>query len=110
MSVRDKYSYRMDRKYKKVRLEVLKRDKYKCKQCGSNKFVQVHHIKKWADYPTLRYEVSNMIALCRACHRKLWGKEEDWEGYCLLLMNKERALDVQYLMWKLREEEEDDDE
>lgn len=110
MSARDKYSYRSDKRYREVRQKVLKRDGRKCKNCGDAKgSIEVHHIKKWADYPTLRYEVSNMICLCKVCHRKLWGREEDWEGYCMLLLNKEKALSIQYLLYKLRQEEEEDE-
>lgn len=33
-------------KYKKLRLEVLKRDSYKCIVCGNNQRLQVHHKDK----------------------------------------------------------------
>lgn len=40
-----------------------------CKRCGRKSRLDVHHIKSWADYPTLRYEASNCVALCRKCHK-----------------------------------------
>lgn len=93
--------------YNKARTAVLKRDGYKCKDCGDTKRyrLQVHHIKKWADYPTLRYSPGNMLTLCKKCHQKLWSKEEDWESYCLLLLNKDKNLDISYQLWKARNEE-----
>lgn len=109
MAKRSKVYARGDKEYEKVRIQVLKRDKYKCKKCGSKTNVQVHHIKKWADYPTLRREINNLICLCKKCHSHMWGQEEEWEGLCMLLLNQEKALDVNYLMWKLKQEEEEDD-
>lgn len=74
--------------YKKVRAIVLKRDGYKCKKCESNKRLQVHHIKTWADHPTLRYAENNLITLCKKCHQKLWGNEGTYEGYCYALLGE----------------------
>lgn len=59
--------------HKKFVKAVLRRDKYTCQQCGSKQFIQVHHIKSWADYPELRYEASNGVALCEECHIRLHG-------------------------------------
>ncbi len=94
--------------YQKVRRQALIRDNRQCRKCGSRSKLEVHHIKKWADYPTLRHELTNLICLCRKCHREMWGKEEDWEGLCMSLLNQEKALDINYLMWKLKQEEEED--
>ena len=79
--------------YMKARETVLKRDNYQCQDCGYNikRYLQVHHIKKWADYPTLRYIPGNMITLCKECHKKIWAKEEEWEGYCMQLLNKKKV-------------------
>jgi 5-methylcytosine-specific restriction endonuclease McrA len=105
---RDERFYRQDRQYKKARLVVLKRDGHKCKKCGGKKHLCVHHIKKWADYPTLRYDPENLITLCRVCHGKMWGKEEQWESLCTYLVNQEKAMDINYLLWKCKQEEEDE--
>jgi 5-methylcytosine-specific restriction endonuclease McrA len=48
---------------------VFKRDDYTCQICDqSGGSLQVDHIKKWADYPELRFEPSNCRTLCMACH------------------------------------------
>lgn len=66
---RNNYSYR------KWRELVLKRDGYTCKICGTTSDLQVHHIKSFAEYPELRFEVGNGMTLCERCHRevhRLW--------------------------------------
>ena len=65
------------KKYKKWRLAVFQRDKFKCVWCGYDKgrILEADHIKSWKNYPKLRYKVSNGRALCRPCHIKTdtWG-------------------------------------
>ncbi|MFA8336337.1 HNH endonuclease [Burkholderia cenocepacia] len=41
-----------------------------CTHCGDDKGgnLEAHHRKEWAEYPELRFDVSNGITLCRACH------------------------------------------
>ena len=60
--------------WKELAKEILKRDKYHCKNCNSphtktNKLV-VHHKKEWSKYSELRFEPSNLLTLCEVCHRK----------------------------------------
>lgn len=62
---------RDSQEYKKWRLEVYKRDNYKCVKCGSKIKLNAHHIKSWKNYPSLRYELDNGITLCEKCHIKL---------------------------------------
>ena len=66
-----------DEEYTQFRLAVLKRDKNICQMpnCGNKYGLNVHHIKRWADAPWLRYEVSNGITLCRRCHKTIKGAE-----------------------------------
>lgn len=56
--------------YRSWRLSCLKRDKYTCQYCGSDKNLCVHHIKSYANYPQLSTRVSNGITLCKECHKK----------------------------------------
>jgi hypothetical protein len=60
--------------YKRWRKEVFERDNYSCQECGAQSgigkygYLTPHHIKSFAKYPELRYEVSNGITLCEDCH------------------------------------------
>jgi len=54
--------------YRKFRLEVLKRDNFKCQKCGNGGNLQVDHIKKWSKFPDLRFDISNCRTLCVKCH------------------------------------------
>ena len=58
--------------YKLWRNVVFERDNYTCILCGNNKSgnLNADHIKRWADFPELRYEVSNGRTLCINCHKK----------------------------------------
>ena len=61
-------------KYAAWRDKVFQRDNYICQDCGLQSgqghkiFLQAHHIKPFAQYPKLRYVVSNGITLCKNCH------------------------------------------
>ena len=65
--------------YKRWRISVFKRDKYKCKLCDSNKKIEANHIKRFSEYVELRFEVSNGITLCNPCHKKIRGIEHTVE-------------------------------
>jgi predicted HNH restriction endonuclease len=58
-----------DPKYKKWRSAVFERDNWTCQTCGARGYVEPHHIKRWADYKELRYEVTNGVTLCKECHK-----------------------------------------
>jgi 5-methylcytosine-specific restriction enzyme A len=68
--------------YKDARLKTLKRDKRTCQMpgCKSRKKLHVHHIERWSDASWLRYEVFNLITLCKECHESINGKEVHYVG------------------------------
>ena len=67
---------RQTKEYKNWRENVFKRDNYTCKKCGKRGVeIQAHHVKPWALYPALRYEVNNGITLCNECHKEIHKKE-----------------------------------
>lgn len=57
--------------YKIWRKAVYERDNYTCQMCGDNHGgnLEVDHIKPFALFPELRFEVSNGRTLCKKCHR-----------------------------------------
>ncbi len=59
--------------YKHWRKRVFERDNYTCQDCGDEKMIYLtaHHIKSFAEYPKLRFIVSNGISLCENCHCKI---------------------------------------
>lgn len=57
--------------YKRFRARVLERDCSRCRACGkSNAPLHVHHLKRFSDYPWLRFDIDNGITLCSKCHRE----------------------------------------
>lgn len=56
--------------YKEWRKKVFERDNYTCKDCGKvGDYLNADHIKRFADYPELRFELSNGKTLCISCHK-----------------------------------------
>lgn len=54
-------------KWRKLRLEVFKRDGYKCLECSTKYNLQAHHLT----YDDIGDEkIEQLITLCRKCHEK----------------------------------------
>ncbi|WP_078413739.1 HNH endonuclease [Priestia abyssalis] len=67
--------------YKHWRLKVYKRDGYRCKMPGcysQSRDIAAHHIFPKKLYPEKQFDISNGITLCRKCHEKTYGKEEQF--------------------------------
>lgn len=62
---------RLTYKYRKWRENVLIRDDYTCKHCGTKIELEVHHIKKFSEFEDERYEINNGVTLCKQCHMEL---------------------------------------
>lgn len=53
------------------RKAVFAKDDYICQICKKRGgYLEAHHIKQFAHYPKLRFELSNGKTLCRKCHDK----------------------------------------
>lgn len=61
---------------------IYSRDDYTCQMCGAiDKCLNANHIKRFADFPDLRFEVTNGITLCEDCHKSIKNRETSWESY-----------------------------
>lgn len=77
-TTRDIKNYiRKQREYVNWRTAVFERDDFTCQSCetrskkGKTVELEAHHIKSFANFPKLRYEVSNGLTLCLECHREV---------------------------------------
>lgn len=68
---------RKSKKYKQWRKFVFERDNWTCVLCNRNGGdMNADHIKKFSDYPELRFDVSNGRTLCVACHKKVTSQQQ----------------------------------
>jgi len=57
--------------YKEWRTKVFNRDEFTCQDCGKvGGYLEAHHIKDFATYKELRYDINNGITYCSKCHSK----------------------------------------
>lgn len=64
--------------YKNWRQKVFERDLFTCQNCFvKGSVLNAHHIKTFANYPELRFVVSNGVTLCKKCHIKEHKKEKE---------------------------------
>ena len=73
------------KEWKDKRLQILKRDHYTCRYCGSKHNLQVHHLY-YVKYPggyratPWDYPDKALITLCRNCHEN-WHKNHKYKVY-----------------------------
>ncbi|HAW58937.1 MAG TPA: hypothetical protein DCX03_07995 [Bacteroidales bacterium] len=71
--------YHNKERFNGLKDKILKRDHYKCKICGSDKKLSVHHIdgnNHESENPN--NSISNLITLCSSCHHKLhWWQRKN---------------------------------
>ncbi len=59
--------------YRRWRKQVFERDNYTCQDCGfhgSQGRITAHHIRSFAHFPDLRFEITNGKTLCEPCHKQ----------------------------------------
>lgn len=70
---------RGSQKYTTWRTSIFKRDKYVCQLCKERGGkLHAHHIRSFAEYPKLRFDLANGITLCEDCHREVEKNPEVW--------------------------------
>lgn len=78
------------------RLAVLKRDGYLCQCCYEYGETHVHHLKSFARFPELRFDVDNGVTMCEPCHKefhRVYGiKRFTSDDYYEFKKNKEGGL------------------
>jgi 5-methylcytosine-specific restriction endonuclease McrA len=78
--------------YKKWRKDVLKRDNYTCKECGSKQKLNAHHIIPRREDKNNICDINFGITLCEPCHQKTYFRESDFaEKYFSLIQNTAKA-------------------
>ncbi len=54
--------------YKDWRNAVFARANFRCERCSAAGYLTAHHIKSFAKYPELRFDLDNGQCLCEPCH------------------------------------------
>jgi len=67
-----------DPRWQKKRLQILQRDKFKCKLCGDEKAtLHVHHKEYINGYAPWEYDNKSLITLCEDCHFQIEALKKD---------------------------------
>lgn len=68
----ENHALRNSAEYSHWRINVFERDGFMCMECGSvGGVLNAHHIKPWATYPELRFDIDNGQTLCEECHKEV---------------------------------------
>ena len=55
--------------------KIKRRDEYTCCQCGSDSYVEAHHIMPVNAFPQYTCSDFNGLTLCKSCHNRITNKE-----------------------------------
>ena len=92
-----------DGRWQRRRLEIMQRDDFKCRECGTTNDLNVHHIRYIAGRKPWEYDDGDLVTLCGKCHNKLHEeiaqKEVDWENY-MDCVDRCKRIDGLFLYYK----------
>lgn len=55
-----------------IQQDILQRDNFTCVWCSTkNVYLNVHHLDTWKDSPDRRFDKTNLVTLCRPCHKMI---------------------------------------
>lgn len=77
---RARTKFNASRKWAKLREKCFERDNFICQKCFKRGgYLNAHHIKSYAEYPSLRLDLDNLLTLCQPCHKVThgWGSRND---------------------------------
>jgi 5-methylcytosine-specific restriction endonuclease McrA len=57
-------------RWKTMRMAILERDGFRCRECGARGRLEIDHIQPVRTHPELSFKPSNLQALCPACHTR----------------------------------------
>lgn len=84
---------RKSSKYEEWRNAVYNRDSFTCGLCNKRGGdLHAHHIKTRSNHLELIFDIDNGITLCKSCHRKTFGREDEYIGLFtnnLIILKKE---------------------
>lgn len=68
-----------NKKWRNKRAYILKRDRYKCRECmrfgRTSNADTVHHIYEAEKHVELRHTNWNLVSLCNTCHNKMHDRD-----------------------------------
>ena len=68
---------------KTTKQRTLKNFHKRCCICGKESDLTIHHIKQKSEYPELRYRISNMMVVCKDCHKRMHMIDDDYNMACI---------------------------
>ena len=79
----ENHRLRASKRWRAWRGSVFERDNWSCQTCGARSghgasiILHPHHIKPFAKYPELRFELSNGVTQCLSCHKAIHYESKD---------------------------------
>ncbi|WP_297973114.1 HNH endonuclease signature motif containing protein [uncultured Amaricoccus sp.] len=58
-------------RWRALRLQALRRDGFRCCDCGARGRLEVHHVEPVRTHPELGFDLGNLRSLCGSCHAQV---------------------------------------